>query len=246
MNAACRISSSDHLRVKGSPVKRALAAALALLCVSAASATADPVGTVTGQTAAKQLRKGLPYTWTGTTAKAYLTFMKIKPAASMAGYSRDLFPHWRDADTWGWPEAPNDACNAALYRYGRNVQMSSTCTKLIGTWIDPYGSPSQIFDSTSDMDGDHMVPLAAAWRKGAGAWDVTKRTQFANDPLNVVIAWDRMNSSKGDSDPSQWKPQNKASWCLYGVRWIAVSKKYGLPLNSQAEKDALKTMLATC
>lgn len=180
-------------------------------------------------------------------AKASLAKLKVASPGSTAGYSRALFPHWRDASTWGWPKAPNDHCNArnaALYRDGVKVTMSATCTNLKGKWLDPY--TAAWFTAVGDMDIDHMVPLAEAWRSGANSWTTTRRTQFANDPLVEVSVEDNANQSKGDKDPgSPWMPPNRASWCLYAKRWIAVKAKYALTVDS-AEKAGLTSMLGKC
>ncbi|WP_265447812.1 HNH endonuclease family protein [Flexivirga meconopsidis] len=229
-------------------MKRRTLIAFSLTTVLAAAtvtpAEASQIGTVSGATAANQLKLGM--SGTSTQAKSDLATLTVKAQDPMTGYSRDLFPHWRDASTWGWPVAPNDACNArnaALYRDGQNVQMSSTCTNLTGTWIDPYGAGK--YNAASDIDIDHMVPLGNAWATGADNWTTTKRTQYANDPLVLVSAKDTLNQSKGDKDPSVWKPPNTAAYCLYATRWVLVKKKYNLWVTS-AEKSALNTMFGSC
>lgn len=211
---------------------------------TAAPAQASEIGTVSGTVAAAQLKLGL--TGTPAEAKADLTELTVKPQDSMSGYDRDLFPHWRDASTWGWPVEPNNSCNArnaALYRDGENVTMSSTCTNLQGTWIDPYGDGK--YDSASDIDIDHVVPLGDAWATGADSWDTTERTTYANDPLVLVSSDDSLNQSKGDRDPSEWKPPNTDAYCLYATRWVLIKDKYDLWVTS-TEKTALNSMLATC
>ncbi|BDZ58037.1 uncharacterized protein DUF1524 [Barrientosiimonas humi] len=220
--------------------------AVAALAWSAQPASAAQIGTVSGSTAAAQLKKGMTSSMTPSAARSALGGLTVKAAGSMTGYSRDLFPHWRDASTWGWPVAPNDACNArnaALYRDGQNVTMSSTCTNLAGTWIDPYSANK--FNAASDIDIDHIVPLANAWRSGAAGWSTTRKTQYANDPLVLVSSWDSLNQAKGDKGPEAWKPPLTASHCLYATRWTFTKQKYGLSVTS-AEKSALTNMLGPC
>ena len=48
-----------------------------------------------------------------------------------------------------------------------------------------------------------------------------------------------------DSDPSDWKPPNGSTHCVYSRRWIDVKCYYGLSLDS-GEKTALQQMLGTC
>jgi len=86
-----------------------------------------------------------------------------------------------------------------------------------------------------------------AWRSGASKWTDEQRTQFANDlarPQLLAVSLSQ-NRSKGDQDPSQWKPPNYAYWCTYAERWIAVKVYWKLTVT-QAEKIALGDMLGTC
>lgn len=222
----------------------AISLSIGLTVALTPTAQAGQIGSVPGATAAKQLTLGMSAT--PSQAKTELASLPVKAKASMTGYSRELFPHWRDASTWGWPVEPNNACDsraAALYRDGDNVKMSSSCTNLTGTWVDPYGAGK--YDAASDIDIDHMVPLGNAWATGAQSWDTTKRTKYANDPLVLVSAKDTLNQSKGDKDPSVWKPPNTAAYCLYATRWVHVKDTYGLWVTSE-EKTALNSMLGTC
>lgn len=221
----------------------------ALVCLTAAStgqAVADKVGTVPEDQAAKQLRLGLTDSQDGPWAKTKLATLEVKPDGPMDGYSRDLFPHWEDASDNGWPAEPHDSCNArnaALFRDGEGVTSSDSCTSLKGTWVDPYSA--KVFDATGDIDIDHVVPLANAYRAGADKWTKDVATKYANDPLVLVSSWDRLNQQKGDKGPEAWKPPNQASHCDYAIRWVTVKAKYDLRVNS-AEKSTLTTMLGTC
>ena len=232
------------------PTTYAVLAMTAALIHPAAVATAMPsrsdIGSVPASVAAKQLRNGMPATYTKTWATAKLSSLQVRPDGPMTGYSRELFPHWRDADTWGWTADIPDACDvrdAALIRDGQGVTYSTTCNYLEGTWIDPYGARK--YDSSADIDSDHLVPLGQSWRSGAATWSEELRTRFANDPLVVVSSYDRLNSAKGDRGPESWKPPLKASWCNYGIRWVAIKSTYKLSVNA-AEKTALTSMLKTC
>lgn len=211
----------------------------------AATPPTSATGSLASQAAAK-LKLGFTGSRTVKTARARLAGLKVTRPGTTDGYSRALFPHWRDASTWGWPVAPNNSCdarNAALYRDGVNVTLSSSCTNLQGRWLDPY--TATWFSKSSDIDIDHMVPLAEAWRSGANTWTTKQRTVFANNPLVEVSVEDSANQSKGDKDPALWKPQNKTSWCLYAKRWIAVKATYKLTVD-KAEKAALTGMLGSC
>lgn len=195
--------------------------------------------------AANNLQRGFPVT-SAATSRRQLASLTVADQGPLTGFSRDEFPHWRDASTWGWPVAPGNDCNsrnAALYRDGDGVRVNASCTVTAGHWTDPY--TARTYTSRASMDIDHLVPLAAAWRAGAASWSTTRRTQYANDPLVLVSAQDRANEAKGDKTPDLWKPPNHDAWCLYAQRWTAVKAKYALTVTA-TERTALTAMLATC
>ena len=107
-------------------------------------------------------------------------------------------------------------------------------------------TPFWVSDS-SDVDIDHIVPLAQAWRSGASSWTTQRRQQFANDLsiAQLIAVSASSNASKGDSDPAQWTPPNQSTWCIYAREWIWVKDAYALTVDS-AEKQALSSLLGTC
>jgi hypothetical protein len=173
------------------------------------------------------------------TAQSWLTALTVATEGSSSGYSRDLFPHWITI---------SGACNTretVLKRDGTSVVTDSACAATSGRWYSPYDGAT--WTAASDVDIDHVVPLAEAWRSGASGWTTSRRQGFANDltrpQLYAVDLSD--NRSKGDQDPSQWKPPNHAFWCTYAQSWITVKTYYKLAVTS-AEKTALQDMLGTC
>jgi hypothetical protein len=95
--------------------------------------------------------------------------------------------------------------------------------------------------SPSDVDIDHIVPLAEAWRSGASSWTTSKRQAFANDLSDpqLIAVTDNVNQSKGDQDPSTWKPPLSSYYCTYAKMWIASKYHWFLKLQS-SEKTALQ------
>lgn len=90
------------------------------------------------------------------TAKSQLAGLTVAPLGSSTGYSRDLFPHWITV---------SGTCNTretCLKRDGSGVVTDSACAATKGTWRSPYDGAS--WTAASDVDIDHMVPLANAWR----------------------------------------------------------------------------------
>ncbi|WP_306210744.1 HNH endonuclease family protein [Actinoplanes sp. RD1] len=176
---------------------------------------------------------------TGADAKAKLGELTVvAKAGSMSGYSREKFPHWRDTGS------NCDVRDSVLKRDGTNVKFSG-CNVVAGTWVSFYDG-DKITDPAK-VDIDHMVPLANAWRSGANKWTTDKREDFANDlddPQLIAVSASS-NRSKGDQDPSTWKPEQESSWCEYAEDWITVKSVWKLTVTAK-EKAALDDMLATC
>jgi hypothetical protein len=162
----------------------------------------------------------------------------VVKTGSMAGYSRDEFPHWRSTGS------NCDVRDSVLKRDGTKVKFSG-CNVVAGTWKSIYDG--KVLTSPTQVDIDHMVPLANAWRSGAASWTKEKRSDFANDlddPQLVAVSLNS-NRSKGDQDPSTWKPTDNGSWCVYATDWVAVKTHWKLTVVAK-EKSALKDMLETC
>ena len=171
-------------------------------------------------------------------APALLDKLTVAKAGSMAGYSREKFPHWKSTG------ANCDVRDSVLKRDGTKVKMSG-CNVVAGTWKSLYDG--QVIDSPTKIDIDHMVPLANAWRSGAAKWTTAQREDFANDlddPQLVAVSASS-NRSKGDQDPSTWKPTETSAWCVYAKDWIAVKTRWQLTVTT-AEKSALTDMLEKC
>ncbi|GAA1867380.1 HNH endonuclease family protein [Asanoa iriomotensis] len=172
-------------------------------------------------------------------AQSQLNALTVATEGSTSGYSRDLFPHWITI---------SGACNTretVLRRDGSNVVVNSSCAATSGSWYSPYDGAT--WTNAADVDIDHVVPLAEAWRSGANSWTTSRRQQFANDLSRpqLIAVTDNVNQSKGDQDPSTWQPSRTAYRCTYAKMWIASKYYWGLRLQS-SEKSALQTMLNTC
>jgi Protein of unknown function (DUF1524) len=174
----------------------------------------------------------------GAVAQRQLNELALATAASMKGYSRDRFPHWRTAGS------NCDVRDSVLRRDGTGVQVDG-CNVLSGRWLSVYDN--KWYDSPSMIDVDHMVPLANAWRSGADRWTDKARGDFANDLVRpqLVAVSATTNRAKGDQDPSRWRPGNRDYWCIYAQNWIAVKHYWKLTVTT-AEKTTLADMLETC
>ncbi|WP_319463021.1 HNH endonuclease family protein [Micromonospora sp. RTP1Z1] len=173
------------------------------------------------------------------TAQSQLNALTVAAQGSTSGYSRDLFPHWITI---------SGTCNTreqVLKRDGTSVVVNSSCAATSGRWYSPYDGAT--WYAASDVDIDHVVPLAEAWRSGASSWTTSRRQSFANDLTRpqLIAVTDNVNQSKGDQDPSTWQPPLSSYRCTYSKMWITVKYSWGLKLQS-SEKSALQSMLNTC
>lgn len=155
------------------------------------------------------------------------------------GYLRDLFPTWKDID--------HDGCDArrqALVASSATpAQVGERCAVISGTWTSAYDGITTT--DPGDIQIDHVVPLANAWRSGANTWTTDQRTQYANDQANLWAVSAASNQSKSDSGPEQWRPPRRELWCEYAQRWAAIKTRWHLTVTTY-ERDAIGQMLGTC
>jgi len=170
---------------------------------------------------------------------AQLDGLVVAGWASMDNYSRDRFADWT---------SQGDSCDTrdrVLQRDGQGVVTEADCRITAGTWFSVYDGQS--LTDPGEVDIDHMVPLANAWRTGAAEWSDEQRAAFANDldrPQLIAVS-SSSNRAKGDQDPSYWRPQRGEYWCTYAQSWITVKAHWRLWVTTE-EKAALTEMLATC
>ncbi|MFC0040317.1 HNH endonuclease family protein [Actinomadura rayongensis] len=225
-------------------LKRGTIAAVAAVTALAAGCTN---GSGTGEPAARGGTPSASSDWKPsksqvTDAEAKLKGLKIKPQGGHDGYSRAKFGiRWKDTDHNGC-----DQRNDVLARDLTNVKRDGSCKVLSGRLKDPYSGRTIEFTKAkaSEVQIDHVYPLALAWRMGASGWPADRRQEYANDPSNLLAVWGPPNRDKSDKGPGEWKPQ-QAYQCMYGVKYVGIADKYGLPVT-QADHDALKGFLDRC
>ena len=176
------------------------------------------------------------------TAAAVLAALPVEPENG-PGYDREvLFGGWVDAD--------GDGCDTRSEVLQRDslvpVTVGSGCVVVTGRWVSAFDGAE--WSRASDVDIDHLVPLAEAWASGGytDGWSAERRGAYAND-LDLVPALqavtDEVNQSKGDRDPAEWLPPRQDARCGYAVEWVAVKAAWGLSVDS-AEKRALQGLLS--
>ncbi|QNG38943.1 DUF1524 domain-containing protein [Geodermatophilaceae bacterium NBWT11] len=183
-----------------------------------------------------------------TTALAALAALPVQGRAPKTGYERDLFGA-------GWVDTDRNGCDTRNDVLARDLTGEAfkagtrDCVVLSGTLAEPYAGVTLTFQrgqGTSELvQIDHVVSLSNSWQTGAQGWDDTRRTQFANDPLNLLAVDGRLNQQKGDGDTATWLPPNRSYRCDYVARQVAVKVSYGL-WTTQAEHNAMATVLSSC
>ncbi len=112
-----------------------------------------------------------------------------------------------------------------------------------GSWVSVYDGVTATV--SSELDVEHVVPLANAWISGANTWSTDQRTSFANDQPELWVVSARSNRTKSDSPPNRWRPPNRGVWCVYAQRWVSIKVRWRLTATT-SDRDALGQMLDTC
>lgn len=163
--------------------------------------------------------------------------------AAAPGYDRDLFgPAWADVD--------HNGCNQREDTIMRDTGASRTTRKGVcradmtgHPYRDPYTGIT--LTAPADIQIDHVVALADAWRSGAAAWTPEQRKAYANDLAVLLAVQAKANEDKSDKGPDQWLPPDPADRCVYARQYVAIKIKYKLTVTTSARK-ALDTLAATC
>lgn len=178
------------------------------------------------------------------TTAGLLATLEVKGRAPQTGYDRDLFSWRADTDHNGC-DTRNDILRRDLVQITIK-EGTHGCVVESGELNSPYSGQWSHFErSASTVDIDHVVSLSDGWQTGAFAWDEATRTQFANDPLNLLAVEATLNREKGDGDAATWLPPNTSYRCEYVSRQVAVKAKYGLWIKP-AERDAILRVLEQC
>ena len=156
------------------------------------------------------------------------------------GYNRSAFKHWIDADKNGCDTRAEVLIAEAVEK----PKIGPKCKLTGGKWISVYDGKT--ITNASQLDVDHLVPLAEAWRSGAWMWSSAKRQAFANDleeSRALIAVTLSTNRSKGDKDPALWMPTKEQ--CTYAENWIAIKNKYSLTFDVK-EAAKLTSLLNGC
>jgi hypothetical protein len=159
------------------------------------------------------------------------------------GYDRDLFKHWNAGQH-------RDGCDTRkevlIHEAVDKPTVGPRCRLTGGRWWSYYDAAVQ--SNVTDLDIDHMVPLAEAWDSGASAWTPERREAYANDQgaeESLVAVTDNVNQAKGDKDPAEWMPPAADVHCRYVAEWMGTKLRWSLTADG-AEVAALREAATGC
>jgi hypothetical protein len=172
--------------------------------------------------------------------KRLLSRLTVK-AAHPAGYERSKFKLW---DTH--PDGCNTRDKVLIRDAKRKPHIGAGCALTHGKWVSPYDGITTT--NPTDVQIDHVVPLAAAWRAGAWKWDPKTREAYANDrgtSYDLLAVSAHSNESKSDKGPDQWLPPRTSFDCRYMADYTAVLWRWRLTID-RTEHRFLHSHLAAC
>lgn len=172
----------------------------------------------------------------------------------LAVRDRDPVGYQRDAFGSAWVDTDRNGCDTRNDVLGRDLHQvtykpgTRDCVVLTGILHDLYTGDLVPFERgirSGEVQIDHVVALADAWRSGAHQWDQPARTRFANDPINLRAVGRAINQAKSDDTADEWTPPDPSARCDYATTVVTVKTLYRLSV-SEPERAALRVALATC
>ena len=155
-------------------------------------------------------------------------------------YNRKDWRHWIDENG----DCQNTRAEVLISQSKVRVEFATSrgCRVVKGSWVG--GLTGILLSDASDVDIDHVIPLSYAHRHGGSSWSPSKKKQFANDPLNLLPAYDVENRRKSNKGPSHYLPSDKNIACDYIKRWQVIRLKYDLNIASD-DMVVIRNMLST-
>lgn len=176
-------------------------------------------------------------------ATGALAGLTVAAEAHADTYQRDAFgQRWKDVDGNGCGQRDD-----VLTRDLTGITRRGRCVVVAGALVDPYTGQQVAFAKAraSEVQIDHIVALAEAWRSGAWSWTPDRREAYANDLTVLQATAGRVNQVKGDEDAAGWSPAGGARRCRYAGMVVQVKARWGLTADP-AEVEALAAMLGDC
>ena len=182
---------------------------------------------------------------TSSTASSVVLRLKVASVnPDIPKYDRTEWQHWTDED--GDCQDARQETLIAESTIDITYTTDDQCRVESGSWVGPY--TGTVVTDPSDLDIDHMVPLANAHKSGGWGWSEDRKSAYANNlayPGHLIATTAQANRSKGAQGPDEWRPPNKDYWCEYALDWIEIKLGWDLTATEE-EVVALREMVETC
>lgn len=139
--------------------------------------------------------------------------------------------------------APESRCSAYDrddYRYSQSLEQ-----RLIERDGHVSGYTGARFYDVTDSQIEHVVALSEAHDSGACGWSEDRKSAFASDLRNLVLAEPEINRSKGGRDAGEWLPAEPSARCRLAATVVEVKAQWNLSID-RVERRALKKVLVRC
>ena len=182
-----------------------------------------------------------------TSSNASSIVLKLKVAdvsPDVPEYDRDEWRHWTDED--GDCQDARQEVLIAESTVPVTYTDADRCRVESGSWTGPY--TGTVVTDPSELDVDHVVPLANAHKSGGWRWSKDRKSAYANSlayPGHLIVTTARANRSKGARGPDEWRPPDTDYWCKYALDWVEVKRDWDLTATED-EVVALREMVQTC
>ena len=133
---------------------------------------------------------------------------KLSVAAEVGGYDRSAF------------------------RYYQSTRTKVLQDEHMGGWLDIY--TNKVFQFSSDVEIDHVVPMSEAWASGGKYWTASKLKDFGNntrDSIHLAAVEKKINREKSGWEPHQWMPY--VDQCEYLTNWVQIKTNYDLSVDTK-------------
>jgi hypothetical protein len=219
--------------------------AVALFATLAACSAAKPVTFVAGSVPPPPASSPPPTQKQSTLALLALIQTRTGPAPT--GYTVDQFGTTLRA------VPGSGGCNSRDVVLKRDLidityQTGSTCIVNDGALFDRYTGAWFWYnnrETAHTVATDYVVPLSDAWASGAATWSATQRSEFVNDPEELIETSAAAVAAKAGRTADGWLPANVAEQCTYVADQITVKSAYLLTVTA-AERAAMAAVINGC
>jgi len=123
-----------------------------------------------------------------------ILLVSLQSGVHAGEYSRKDWPHWQDVDG----DCQNTRAEVLIRDTKAEIKFkrNKPCNVSYGRWICPY--TGKVIVAASEVDIDHVVPLAHAHKTGGADWNRKQKGEFGNDMTNLLPVDKSVNREKGD------------------------------------------------